>query len=110
MAELCFKAGMFLRTGKDRSTRLMLFVLIANDALHCHAGKCADVRHCRHRGTNTHALWQNIQKQKRRAKDWRMKVTLVGDTVRHRLAVFGNSVHDVQSFCDMGTLQLKHQR
>ena len=68
--QLCFKAGMLLRIGKYRecsacSSRLMLFFLIAaNHALHCRAGKCADVRHCRHRGTNTHALWQNIRSKR----------------------------------------------
>ena len=67
--QLCIKAGIFLRIGKYRersacSSRLMLFVLIANHALHCRAGKCADVRHCRHRGTNTHALWQNIRSKR----------------------------------------------
>lgn len=77
----------------------MLFVLI---------GKCADVRHCRHRGTNTHALWQNMaehMKQKRRAKDWHMNVILFGVALQHRLAVFGNSVHNFDQFCDMGILQ-----
>ena len=88
-------------------------VLIANRALHCRAGNCADVRHCRHRGTNTHALWQNMaehMKQKRRAKDWHMNVILFGVTLQQRLAVFGNSVHNFDQFCDMGILQPKQHR